>query len=283
LIVGAILVFVAGFVGLVVISITLPVSDNQRLSIWLFGFGLLILLVIAGILLWRNRAIRRRMTVVDAAFSPLGLTGKGYLWNGRQYHGLYQGRQVDVYFYRGPSLDIYLAAQLNTRMGVGMKAYLSRLGSKTPGLTELSINDPGFSQLGIYCIDQVWGRALLADARARSIILHMSLPGQGLEFRNLLFQPEAIQFKVHHIYMESIYAENIRASVDGLLYLAGTAESLPAPQVTAVASDMERRARLSRSDYTSLLVGITCGVIGFFTAILIFVVILFLNLGRTGS
>src|SRR3989304_1296557 len=44
--------------------------------------------------------IANRARALDAAFAPLGLGGKMFLLNGRQYHGTHGGRQVDAYFYR---------------------------------------------------------------------------------------------------------------------------------------------------------------------------------------
>jgi hypothetical protein len=67
-----------------------------------------------------------------------------------------------------------------------------------------------------------------------------------------------------------------------LLDLIRIAESLPAPSVTATASSMERKARLSRSDFTLPIIGITCGVIGLFTAILMIGLFLLIYFERGG-
>ena len=52
--------------------------------------------------------LANRARALDAAFTPLGLGGKMFLLNGRQYHGTHGERQVDAYFYRGPALDLSL-------------------------------------------------------------------------------------------------------------------------------------------------------------------------------
>ncbi len=279
---GVFLVFVMGFVALIVISVSLPLTENQRLVIWLAGFGLVILLLASGLLIWRSRLGRGRTAVLDDSFISTGLSGKGYLWNGRQYHGIYQGHQVDIYFYRGPSLDIYIEAPLNTRLGIGMHGYLGRRARRDGHQPRLVTNFPALAHLEIYPLDETWARAVLDDPVAKAIILQLTSPGTSLESRNLLFQPEAIQLQIHHMGMVSITEENLHTWLNSLLELAVMAASLPAPKLTATASAMERRTRLIRSDFTLLFAGITCGILGLFLAILITVVVLFYKLVLPG-
>jgi hypothetical protein len=275
-------VFVVVFVGLVLLPVIMPVTDTQRVYIWLGGLLLLLLLTMGGIFIWSARTIRRRAALLDAAFTPLGLTGKAYLWNGRQYHGTLNGRQVDAYFYRGPSLAIYIASLLNTRMGIGLKGRLSLMASSVFNRLELVTNDPELAHLSVFPLDESWGRGLLDDPDAKAAILRLTVAEGRFEFRNLLFQPEAIQLQIHRINLSAISAENLRNWVYDMLDLAGIAESLTAPSVTAAASALERRTRLKRSDFTMPIVGITCGIIGFFAAIIIIIAIVFVNLGRGG-
>ncbi len=275
---GVFLAFVAGFVALIVISISLPLTEYQRLVIWLAGIGLIVLLIVSGLLIWGYRSASRRTSLLNDALTPFGLSGRGYLWNGRQYHGIYQGHQVDIYFYRGPSLDIYVDAPLNTRLGIAMQGYLGRLASSAGNQPRMVSSDPALAHLDIYPLDEDWGRSLLDNPVARSIILQLASPGTGLEFRSLLFQPEAIHLQIHRIATISMTAENLRTWLNSLLELAVIAASLPAPKVRAAASAMERRTRLNRSDFTLPLVGITCGVIIFFIAILVIFAVLYYRL-----
>jgi hypothetical protein len=147
---------------------------------------------------------------------------------------------------------------------------------------ELISNDPDLAQISVYPLDERWSRELLDNPLARAIILRLTAAQPGFEFRNLLFQPEAIQFQVHHVNPGTITPENLRAWVYDLLDLIRIAESLPAPSVTATASSMERKARLSRSDFTLPIIGITCGVIGLFTAILMIGLFLLIYFERGG-
>jgi hypothetical protein len=272
------LVIVVGLVGLVILSVLLPITESQRIYIWVGGLLLLLFVMVGGIFVWSAYTIRRHAAQLDAVFNPLGLNGKPYLWNGRQYHGTLNGRQVDVYFYRGPSLVIYIASPLNTRLGIRWKGHFSQIVSSTVNRPELDSNDPDLAHLGIYTLDEAWGRELLDNAQAKAAILRLITNEAGFEFRNLLFQPEAIQFQIHRINLSAITTENLRIWVNDLFDLTGIAESLPAPSVSAVASAMERKTRLNRSDFTIPIMGITCGIIGFFAAILTIIIILFINL-----
>jgi len=277
-----ILVIVVGLVGLVTLSVLLPIAESQRIYIWVGGLLLLLFLMIGGIFVWSAHAIRRRAAQIDKAFNPLGLTGRAYLWNGRQYHGMLNGRQVDAYLYRGPNLAIYIASILNTRLGIGWRGRLSQIASSAFTRPELVSNDADLAHLGILPLDERWGRELLDNTQAKAAILRLTSAEAGFEFRNLLFQPEAIQFQIHRINLGAITAENLEIWVNDLFDLAGIAESLYAPSVTAVASAMERKTRLNRSGFTLPIMGITCGIISFFAAILIVIIILFFNLSKGG-
>lgn len=276
------LIMVASLVGLVILSVLLPITERQRIYLWVGGLLLLLFVMIAIIFIWSSRTIQRRAALLDEIFGLLGLTGRAYLWNGRQYHGSLNGRQVDVYFYRGPSLAIYIASPLNTRLGIGLKGRFSQLASSVINRPELLSNDPELAHLGIYPLDQRWGMDLLANAQAKAAILRLTAAGSDFEIRNLLFQPEALQFQIHRINSRTITAENLRIWVNDLFDLVEIAESLPAPTVTAVASAMERTTRQNRSRFALPILGIACGILGFFAAIIIIIIILFINLAKVG-
>ncbi len=272
-------VIVAGVIVLTVLSVALPLNQNQKVYVWSGGVLLLFFLLVAGIFIWGARGVRRRAAQLDAAFTPLGLTGKAYLWNGRQYHGQVNGRQVDAYFYRGPSLDIYLASPLNTRLGIGLKGRFSEPSSGRYSLPEQAVSEPTLSHLAFYPLDARWSHDLLANLIAREAILRLTTPLSSLEFRNLLFQPEAIQLQINRIDPGSITTQNVQAWLNDLAILAKLAEALPAPSLTAIASPMERRTRLNRSAFTLPAMGITCGIMLVFTALFITLLILLIRLG----
>ncbi len=105
--------------------------------------------------------------------------------------------------------------------------------------------------------------------QAKAAILRLTAAQTRLEFRDLLFQPEAIHLQLHRVSLTTITTENVRAWVYDLLDLVKIAEALPAPGITAAASTMERQARMKRSDLTLPILGITCSVFIFFMIIII--------------
>jgi hypothetical protein len=281
----AITVFTIGmavFLGLIIFAVSLPVPANQRLSLVLGGFFLFSCLVIVGILLWGARSRRQITQVLDAVFTRCGLAGRPYLWNGRQYHGMLNGHQVDSYFYRGPSLDIYIAAPLHTRLGIGLKGWMNRIASRVKDQSLLISSDPDLAHLDIFSLDEPWGKGLLGQPQARQAILRLTGLQPGLEFRNLLFQPEAIHYQLHRLNRCSITQENVLSWLADLENLTEIAASLPLPSIRDEATAFENKARLKRSDFTIPIIGITCGILGLFTAIFILGLILLIFLQRGG-
>jgi len=276
------IIILGAFLGLVILVFLLPIPNDQRIFILMGGFFLILFLMIACALLWGAWSINRHSRKLDAALTPLGLTGIAYMLNGRQYHGMLNGRQADIYFYRGPSLDIYIASPLNTRLGIGLKGPNNQPASVGLNHTELVINDPVLAHTSIFSLDERWGRDLLDNPLARAAIVRLTALQPGLEFRNLLFQPEALHYCMPHINRGTITPENLRILVNDLLDLIRIAESLPSPSVTTAASSLEQKARLSRSDFTLPMLGISCGIICLFTGILIVGLFLLIFFERGG-
>jgi hypothetical protein len=250
-------------VGLIAVTMIIPLPselEDYRPILWALGFVAFLGLFTVGavgVFWWINR---QRANQFDAAFTPLGLSGSGYLTNGRQYHGLVGGRQVDVYFYRGPVLDIYVAAPLRTRMGIGGRSGIGSLASMALNRPTLQTGDPDLDSLSIYPIDEYWARELLGNPRAKTIILRLMVSQTSFEIRNLLLQPESIQLKLHRTHPGLVTPDNVRSWLNNLIELARIAEDLPAPTVTAQSSDLERSSRTDRGKIARVTVLVMLGV-----------------------
>ncbi|NJD60738.1 MAG: hypothetical protein C3F13_00785 [Anaerolineales bacterium] len=268
---GIFLIFVVVFVGLIVLALALPIPQSQRPTVIFGGLMAVIFLLVLGAINWGIISTRRRAYRLDAVFAPYSLTGKAYLWNGRQYHGLVSGRQVDAYFYRGLNLDLYLASHLQTRLSVGPKGRLTQNAARIAVQHLLTVQDSNLQTLEIYTLDEIWSRELLGDPIARSVILRLISHQPGFQFRNMLLQPEAIQLQVNHLNLDDITAEDLLSWVDDLTTLANIAEALP-PTINPVEStSLEHRSRTDRSSFTKLIFQTTCGVIILLIAGLIFI------------
>jgi hypothetical protein len=255
------LIFLAVCVSLMVMVFLLPTDDDMKLYIVLGGFMVFMFLMITGVAIWAVWTIRNRANKLDESFSPLGLMGKMYLTNGRQFHGTVRGRQVDVYFYRGPTLDIYVAAPLRTRLSVTLKSWVGKLAGDLLERKPLELRDPDTSHLAIYALDERWGRDLLEDHRALEIVLQLTSDESPYEIRQLLVQPNALQLRLQHTRVANITPENARDWMDALLELAGIAEGLMPARVTAEETKLERTSRRDRNAYILPIAGITCGLV----------------------
>lgn len=255
------LVLFGGLGCLAAVLSIMPISDDMRFYLGVSGVVLLFLAVLGGIAAWGIRTIRKRAVQFDAAFLPLGLTGRGYLTNGRQYHGLVRGRQVDVYFYRSPVLEIYVAGTLRTRVAIGTQSSLSRMAASIIKRTPLETDDPAMSELAIYPSDHRWAAELLADPQVRRILPRLMADQGPFELRNLIIQPEAVQLSMHHLHVRQITPDAVQRWFDDLYELVQIVENLPLPAKIEAVSDLEQRTRLNRGSFVRPAVLITLGIL----------------------
>lgn len=224
----------------------------------ILGFGLL---VIGGSLGLAVFIIMRRARELDAAFTPLGLAGRLYLTNGRQYHGTFSGRPVDAYFYRGPTLDLYLGTPLKTRLSLGAK---DRVGQAIAGwfnYQPVTLPEAELNHLSLYALDEAWARGLLSDPNVKAAILRLTAEATDLELRQVHFQPEALLLRLYHTDTKLITADHLRQWLGDLQALARAAEAIPPPKQTAEASALERNTRSNRGAFVLPAIGLTLGLV----------------------
>jgi hypothetical protein len=249
-----------GFCCLSAAAALAPVEDDFRIWIWVGLIVLFMFTMIGGVVTWAILTIRKRGNDLDEVFTPLGLEGRGYLTNGRQYHGTFRGYPMHVYFYRGPTLQIYLDTPLGTRVGIGRKGAIARLAADMTNKKPLPVDDPEFEHLAVYPDDRQWAADLFADVQARDAVLRLTDEDTAAELRSLSITPNALLWQSRYIPVRNINAETVRAWINDLYELARIAQGLTPPTVTAVESGLERTTRADRSKYTWPVAGITCGI-----------------------
>ncbi|MCC7361681.1 MAG: hypothetical protein IT317_19510 [Anaerolineales bacterium] len=265
--IGLLLVVVTFGCVLIVTVLPLPAGvEREAVAAIALVLGVLFVVALAlagaaGLIIWRARQL-------DAAFAPLGLAGRMFSLNGRQYHGVVGGRQVDVYYSRGPTLDIYVGTPLLTRLSAARR---DRVGQALAGLLNrqpLALDDAHMSEVALYATDEAWARQALNDARVRDQLLRLTddqAPGVGrFEIRQVLLQPEALLFRVHHVRTAGITAEAVREWLDRLAALLRLLEGAAPPTVTEPASAMERTLRSDRGGLFSRGLIIGLAVLGVF-------------------
>jgi hypothetical protein len=222
--------------------------------------------VIGGVVVPLAVVLRRRARL-DALFVPLGLLGGAYQTRFRQYHGEVEGRQVDVYFARGPVLEIEAGTSLQTRLGVtdgkSDARFLAGLMGRRP-LEGAGAPD----DLTLFAADEAWAGSLLADPDVADLLRRLTALGSSLFTRQqVVLRPGTFALKLsgnRRLFKLDLAPQQVRAWLDDLLSLVQAAERLPAPQVTDELTAGERSmAKLRRRNpYLALWVGL--GFVAFF-------------------
>jgi hypothetical protein len=200
----------------------------------------------------------RRKRWLDDAFVPLGLAGSRYILTGRRYTGTIEGKEVEVRFYRGPALEIYVDTPLHTRLGIAER---SRAGSAIAGLFNrepISIDHPDLESISVFALDHPWARALLEDPQARALILEMVAGETPFMFQQVFLQPGRFCLRLYssnNLGGVRITPQEAERWVNDLLALTATAERLPSPEQTAQPTALETAARTGTGRNTALIAG----------------------------
>jgi hypothetical protein len=193
--------------------------------------------------------LSRRAHRLDAAFNPLGLTGKPLLLASRQYAGQAQGREARAYFQRGPMVALYVSTPLQTRLSVGEKSRAGVAVGRFFNRAPFSAGAPALDPYVTYALDEVWARELWRDPEAQAACARLMQPSPkswSYESRQVHLQPGAFYLQRLYVNEDSLTPEVTRQWLNDLLTLARAAERLPAPTQTAAASRLETWAFQSR-------------------------------------
>jgi hypothetical protein len=197
----------------------------------------------------------RRAHALDAVFIPLGLAGSSYMLYGRHYQGQIGGRAVDVYIYRGPSVEIRLQASVQTRLLAVPKGSLPTSVAWIFDKQPIATDDPALSAFSIYPLDQTWTGSLLADSRTGvAIQTLLALGADWAIFRRVEIQPGEVVlylYRSRRVFGNSVDLNAAPVWLDALRSLAQVAEGLSAPQV--MAQPVNAASRQSRQKMNKLL------------------------------
>jgi hypothetical protein len=284
----AVIIVIPLWCALIFVPLTV-VTRNPDASIWwLIVPAVLFLIVTVGggcaVVIW---VIWRRNRQLDAAFTPLDLTGQMYHMLHRQYHGMLAGRQVGAYFTRGPLLELEVGTLLQTRFGMSRDdvdtATFARLFNRQP----MSLADPALDGLLVFPLDEDWMRELLAVPEAQDLLRRLvSFEGAYVR-RHVLLRPGALTLQLYGSrrlldFKANVEPAQVRQWFDDLLALASIAESLRAPQQTAEETSVERFARSMRRPAATLWIvaAVVVGVVLCPTAIVAVVITIYLALAQ---
>ncbi len=238
-------------VSLLFVLATSPAAPRDRNTLSLYAGLIPLLLVAVGIafvLVWSGYQIARRRRLLDEVFLPLGLEGKSYFQNGRQYRGSFSGRQVNVYLSRGPLLEFYLESPIKTRLSVAPADALIRWIAKRANERALSIDDPAFSNLVVYAADEDWSRQLLSDAETKAAFLRLANRTLSRS-PQIIFHPDALALRLYGIHLDQLAPSLARQALADLLLIARQAETLPPPAHPLESSAWEKKTRTNRTAF----------------------------------
>ena len=263
---------ILGAIGCLVLGIALIPDDvlpgDAGLFLFIAGLVGIIFVGILAAAVYAFRVRAKRIGLFDTAFAPFGLEPQGYLISGRQYRGTFQGRQVNVYFYisggrflRVPTLQIYVGANIRTRLGIGTRNALTTMAGDLLKHPPLDLNDSDFADLLLYPLDERWSRDLFRDHHGREAILRLAGARDGMGVHGLEFAPESVRFQLRHFEIGSINPEIIRNWMDDLFLVAEMAEAISPPMKTAVAGSMEKTSRTDRNAQLPVIIGVVLALV----------------------
>ena len=205
------------------------------------------LMAVAILTLRRNRAF-------DALLTPLGFTGSTFMLSGRYYKGQFAGREVNIYIYRGPTVELRIKTRIKTSLQVMPKGSLP---SSTAGMFNrlpLEMNEPALKAFSIFPLDPVWTLNVLADQQAVEAIRNlMSVGADWAILRRLDVQPGEMTLYLNRsrqVIGNMLDLSAAPAWLSALASLAKIAESQADPEVTALPVNIvspQSRNKISRS------------------------------------
>ncbi len=247
-------------------AIIVAVAIGDRNS----GFGLYISIIIGlmlasmvGVIVWGINSTRKRAKKLDAIFTPWGLTGESYYYSGRQYHGEVKRRPVDVYFHRGPTLDISIESRLDARAFIVFKSEIGKYSASLANFEDVALNNPTFHNFSIYAQDRYWMENILDGEAVRQALRQLMSVTGAYELRKVMIQPKELKFTLRRIHMDEINPENMQAWFDDLFTFLKAAEAAPTPQAATLATPIEEDSdQVDRKSIPILASAVACSVAG---------------------
>jgi len=146
--------------------------------------------------------------------------------------------------YIGSTVEAYVEAPaLKTRTGIAPATGLGQAVGRFSKLRPVEVDDMDYSGLMVHSRDPDWTRGLLADERAKTLILKLMDPDLPGGTPQILVTPGSIYVTINRVPEGEITADLMRAWLEDAIALAEAAEAQPAPAEPLEVKPFERRAR----------------------------------------
>jgi hypothetical protein len=258
---GCILILIPSWLAL-----NLNLDDTTTLGLVVVPTVTFLVLIFGGTALAGVVTFTRRQRWLDSVFVPQGLTGSAYMLSGRRYQGTLADRQVEVRFYRGPTLDIFLSTSLKSRFSISQQSHEARALAQLLGYEPLTST---LRDLGVYAIDEPWTYGLLLNPQVQFLLRRLFSAGQDWALIHALhLEPGRFLLRLYrnkNLFRYGFTPEEAQQWLADLLALAKIAENLPAPQVNAEVTSLEQLARSPQAvQHWSLIItlGLLLGLLG---------------------
>lgn len=166
----------------------------------------------AAWIVWRARRL-------DAAFEQFGWPGRQAGAVMRSWHGDFNGRHADVWFHRGPTLEIYLGCRPATRGVVHTGGPLIRaIGETLDRSAPIEPPPLPLDEATFYCRDPDWMRRLFSRAGAENAVRSL-MTDTGRSASIVFFAPNAVRYVRRFMPVGEIDAQSVRgwlADLEGL-------------------------------------------------------------------
>jgi hypothetical protein len=222
------------------------VTESEML--WIMGvpMGLFLLIIVGGVPLAMVYTIRRRSSWLDAIFELYRLEGKSYALTGRQYHGKVHGRDVDVYYTRGPQLNIYVTTEVNTRLMVSAEEDVSRGVAGFLNRVPVEFDTQSMEGFVVFAHEEGWARDFLSEPEVLSLLQDIIQEENNFLYKQVYLNPGAFGLRLYRsnqMWGHSIEPEQGKAWMEKLIRLAELAERMPAPQEALEEGALENKVR----------------------------------------
>ena len=241
-------------------------SDSNIVFILILILSATIFLMVFPVVLiafvqWRNTK------TMDQIFEPLGLKGEAYILTGRQYHGVVNGRKIDIYILRGPTVEICCQGDIHThflalKAGKVHSAVLSNVREEP-----IRINEAGLEDFIFYGPDEPWLTRLFSDHHAVNSLDH--LLSHGVEWaviRRVEAKAGQASLTIYRSKKLMLTLALTRAEVNDLLMTLSnfvkSIESAPAPAVVEEIAEksLEKRVRKIKPGIVALIIVLLVGI-----------------------
>lgn len=205
------------------------------------------------------------ITVVLVVFGYFWIAARGrrldrafeqFDWRGRQFgpvlrtwQGIFQGREVQAWFSKGPMLEIYVECAVGTRGvihegGALIRAVGKMLDSREP------LDPPPLEIEGVSFVayDEAWMQRLFERSAAESAV--RALTADDTRSSSVIhFGPKSIRFSRRFLAIDDVRAENVRAWLGELIRLARAIDEIGPSSDALEPTRLETWARYRRGRF----------------------------------